>query len=220
MADIQVIDGSVNLLRAILWQYSHADRLKALVQAQQDWHNENVEQFWIDWYRDVFNMDTANDFGLAIWGRILGIPITVDIEPSTGRAVWGFGTNNLNFNRGNFGRKSTGSAALTNAQRRLLLKMRYFQLTQKPTVTNVNKMLFDLFNADYGTIFVVDPLDMGEIVYFHNFALPASLKTIFTDFDVLPRPAAVGVRTQLQVRDSWGFGVNHLNFNRGNFGRL
>ena len=46
MSDIQVIDGHANLLRAILWQYSHADKLKALVQAQQDWNDLNVEQFW------------------------------------------------------------------------------------------------------------------------------------------------------------------------------
>lgn len=220
MADIQVIDGHSNLLRAILWQYSHAGKLKALVQAQQDWHDVNVEQFWSDWYRDVFNMNTANDFGLAIWGRILGIPITVNIDPSTGRDVWGFGTNNLNFNRGNFGRLSAGTASLTSVQRRLLLKMRYFNLTQKPTVSNINKMLYDLFNADYGKIFVVDSLDMGAITYFHNFALPSSLITIFEDYDVLPRPSAVGVRMQLQVKDSWGFGVNHLNFENGNFGRL
>lgn len=81
-------------------------------------------------------------------------------------------------------------------------------------------MLYELFNTDYGTIFVTDPLDMGEIVYLHNFALPASLITIFNDFDVLPRPSAVGVRTQQQVRPSWGFGVHHLNFENGNFGRL
>lgn len=218
--DIQVVDANVDLLRAILWQYSHAERLKALVQNQQDWHDVNVEQFWTDWYRDVFNMDTANDFGLVIWGRILGIPITVNIDPSAGRAVWGFGTNNLNFDRGNFGRLSAGTASLTREQRRLILRMRYFNLTQKPTVTNINKMLYELFNTDYGTIFVTDPLDMGEIVYLHNFALPASLITIFNDFDVLPRPSAVGVRTQQQVRPSWGFGVHHLNFENGNFGRL
>lgn len=219
MADIQKIDAHANLLRAILWQYSHADKLKALAQAKQDWRDKNIEQFWLDWSRDVFNLDTANDFGMVIWGRILGIPITVDIDPSTGREVWGFGINNLNFGNGNFGRKSTGSGSLTSSQRRLLLKMRYFQLTQKPTVINVNKMLSELF-GQYGKIFVVDSLDMSFLTYFHNFALSRELETLFRDFDILPRPSAVGVRTQLQVKDSWGFGINHLNFNNGNFGRL
>lgn len=217
--DIQIIDGHANLLRAILWQYSHADKLKALVQAQQDWHDKNVEQFWSDWYRDVFNMNTANDFGLAIWGRILGIPITVDIDPSTGREVWGFGVNNLNFGNGNFGRRSSGTGSLTRQQKLLLLKMRYFQLTQKPTVVNVNKMLHELF-GDYGKIFVVDSLDMSFITYFHTFPLSREFETLFNDFDILPRPSAVGVRTQLQVKDSWGFGIHHLNFGNGNFGRF
>lgn len=218
MADIQQIDGHANLLRAILWQYSHADKLKALAQAKQDWRDRNIEQFWSDWYRDVFNINTANDFGLAIWGKILGIPITVDIDPSTGREVWGFGVENLNFGNGNFGRRSSGSASLTRSQKRMLLKMRYFNLTHKPSVANINKMLSDTFSG-FGKIFVVDNLDMTA-VYFHDFALPSELETLFRDFDILPRPSAVGVRTQLQVKDSWGFGPNHLNFENGNFGRI
>ena len=65
------LEFNVNLMRTILWQYENAPKLKALVQSEQDWANENVTEFWKDWYRDVFNLKTANDFGLNVWSRIL-----------------------------------------------------------------------------------------------------------------------------------------------------
>jgi hypothetical protein len=219
MATIQQFDASVNLLRAILWQYEEADALLALARAKQAWYNDNLTAFWNDWYRDVFNIDTANDFGFAIWGRILGVPMSIELEPTTGRPVWGFGTNNRNFNNGGFGRATTGTAGLTAEQKRLVLKLRYFQITHKPTVPAINRMLRDVF-GEFGTVVVDDPLDMGEITYFFLFTPPALLRNILENFDILPRPSAVGVRTLVQVRPSWGFGVHHLNFERGNFGRL
>lgn len=219
MATIQQFNASVNLLQAILWQYEDADKLIALARAKQAWYDANLTQFWNDWYRDVFNIDTANDFGFAIWGRILGVPMSVELNPTTGRPVWGFGTNNKNFNNGGFGRASSGTAGLSADQKRLVLKLRYFQLTHKPAVPAINRMLKRLF-GQYGTVYVVDPLDMGPIVYFFLFTPPAQLRTILNNFDLLPRPAGVGVSVQVQVRPSWGFGPNHLNFENGNYGRL
>lgn len=219
MATVQQFNASVNLLQAILWQYDQAERMLSLARAKQAWYDKNLTAFWLDWYRDVFNLDTANDFGLAIWGRILGVPMSIELEPTTGRPVWGFGTNNKNFNNAGFGRATTGTAGLTPEQKRIVLKMRYFQLTHKPTVPAINQMLKRIFGA-YGTVFVDDPLDMGEITYFFQFTPPAQLRTILDNFDILPRPAGVGVRILVQIRPAWGFGVHHLNFDNGNFGRL
>ncbi len=61
------LDLNVNLLKSILWQYENADKLKALVIGQQEWINENHTEFWKSWIRDVFNLKTANAFGLAVW---------------------------------------------------------------------------------------------------------------------------------------------------------
>lgn len=218
MATIQQFNTSVDLLRAILWQYDQAERLLSLARAKEAWYSTNLTTFWNDWYRDVFNIDTANEFGLGIWGRILGVPMAVELQPTTG-PVWGFGTNNRNFEHGGFGRAATGTEALTPEQKRLVLKLRYFQLTHRPSVPEINRMLARLF-GEYGTVFVVDPLDMGEITYFFRFTPPAAVRTILDNFDILPRPSGVGVQTVVQIAPAWGFGVNHLNFNNGGFGRL
>ena len=76
---IQLFDFSVDLLRAILWQYNDATRLQSLLQQKQDWYNEQQTEFWSSWYRDVFNLDTANDFGLAVWSIILEVPLTIGV---------------------------------------------------------------------------------------------------------------------------------------------
>ncbi|WP_059215173.1 DUF2612 domain-containing protein [Escherichia albertii] len=74
---IQEFQFSVDLLRAILWQYNVAENLQGILERKKDWYVINHEQFWSDWYRDVFNMDTANSFGLSVWAIILGIPLVV-----------------------------------------------------------------------------------------------------------------------------------------------
>ena len=66
MTTIQDIDTSANLLRAILWQYEGAAKLRQIVDAEQSFFNDAQEKFWADWLRDVFNFNTANDFGLAM----------------------------------------------------------------------------------------------------------------------------------------------------------
>ena len=64
------LEFNVNLMRTVLWQYENAPRFKSLVQSEQDWANENVAEFWNNWFRDVFNLKPANEFGLSVWSRI------------------------------------------------------------------------------------------------------------------------------------------------------
>ena len=58
--------------RVILWQYDNSN-LVGFVQLLADFLGQSTKQFWEDWQRDVVNVDTANDFGLAVWGKVLGI---------------------------------------------------------------------------------------------------------------------------------------------------
>jgi hypothetical protein len=99
---IQDVDFSLELMRAVLWQYEGAKKLQGIIAAKQAWYDENQEAFWLRWYRDVFNLFTAGDFGLTVWGIILGIRRTTFVAP--GREdypAWGF-TGRKNFCRGNF----------------------------------------------------------------------------------------------------------------------
>ena len=217
MSTVQQFDYSVDLLKALLWQHNNATALETLLRRKQEWYNENHRDFWQNWYRDVFNLDTANEFGLSVWSRILGVPLQVQVAGSRDKEAFGFGANHQNFNNGNFARGQTGDIPLNQEQSRLVLKLRYFQLVTRGSVTEINEWLSVLF-GNQGKVFVVYTLDMTFATYFFSFAPDAQLRFILEKFDLLPRPAGVGVRYQVQVRPSWGFGPNHLNFENGNFG--
>lgn len=217
MSTVQEFDASVNLLAAILWQYEDAEKLKALAIAKQAWTTANQTGFWLGWYRDVFNVDTATAFGLSIWGRILNVRLGVDVAPQN-KVAFGFGAVHKNFNApSNFGVDSDKTQNLTVEQQRLVIKLRYFQLTSRGTVPEINRFLNQLFGVQGGA-FVIDPHDMSFAIYQFGFNPDSQLRFILDEFDLLPRPAGVGVKWQVQMRPVFGFGPYNINFNRGTFG--
>lgn len=218
IGQVQRFDCSVDLLKALLWQHDNAEKLKSLIAAKQAWNQENQSDFWESWYRDVFNIDTANTFGLSVWSRILGLPLQVKIAGDKGKAAFGFGMSHQNFGNGNFARADDGEQSISESQVRLALKMRYFQLTCRGSVAEINEWLHALFGSE-GQVFVADRGNMGLATYFFNFAPTSQLKFILEKYDLLPRPAGVGVTYSVKAEgDSFGFGPNHLNFNNGSFG--
>jgi hypothetical protein len=93
---IQQFNYSVNLLQAILWQYDESSNLLSLINQKQAWYDEYQTQFWIDWYNNVFNLETANQFGLSVWSYILNVPLFLNNPQPMDRPTWGF-NNNLAF---------------------------------------------------------------------------------------------------------------------------
>ena len=213
MATVQQFDFSVDLLRAILWQYNDAAGLQSLLQSKTAWYEENQAQFWENWRRDVFDLTTANDFGCAVWGVILNAPLSIG-QPGTGnRPNWGFGPDNLPFNLGTFGRLSAGVSGLSIEQKRLILRLRYFQLVSDGSVSFTNFVLKTVFGQGY----VVDNHDMTATYVFQT-ELPVTVRTVLEQFDLLPRPAGVGINIIYLTDPVWGFGPNNENFNNGPFG--
>lgn len=217
MPDIQQIDFNVDLLRALLWQYTSAENLQALVRQKQDWYNENQKLFWESWIRDVFDLRTANEFGLRVWAIILGQPLFFNKGPDN-KPTWGFGEYYVNFERGNFSSQTGANFQLSTASARILLRLRYYQLIGTCTVPAINRALKDVF-AEYGDVHLADNLDMTQ-EYIFRFALPSDLVFLFANFDILPRPAGVESSYSVVIEESWGFDEFHENFDNGNFSEL
>ena len=211
---VREFDFSVDLLRNVLWQYDSTTALRGLVQQKNDWYAQYQQVFWEDWIRDVFDLNTANDFGLSVWAFILGIPLVVVSEPDPSKDPFGFAVDDLNFNNGNFA-DTGGSFGLTTEQKRLVLKMRYFQLVTRGAAPEINEFLNYVFGP--GAAYVADGLNMTARYVFST-PLPSAVELVLTAFDLLPRPAAVGVDIVIiGEADGWGFGRYHENFNNGNF---
>lgn len=354
---IEEFDYSVNLLRALLWRHNDATSLQGLLQSKSAWYASQQSQFWSDWFTNVFNLNTANEFGLSVWAIILGVPLSLIVPPNAG-PQFGFGPRELlsdradaasswtqsggvtltagqtdpnagtkavkidlstasgtrrvtiptlaggipagnttlqfqaklisgtqgtiasdingvtmgnwptlntstwttvtltlnnatagttafnivsnttsaavveifnpqlcadtevsngrfNFNNGNFGASAAG-VGLTLDQKRILLKLRYYKLISRCTIPEINARLKAIL-GQYGSVYVLDGNDMRYTTYVFGFQPNSALQFVLENFDVLPRPAGVGVRFVVSTRPAFGFGPYNQNFNNGNF---
>lgn len=190
MSQIQSFDYSVDLLRVILWQYDGTVRLKGWIQNKQDNLDEDHTQFWNDWFTNVFNIDTINEFGVSVWAIILNLPLLINtplVNPD--KVGWGFGEFRKNFENGNFNIEGSGAQLLTIEQRRIALKMRYQYLTSNGTIPDINRILINAF-GDLGVVYAADNLDMS-ITFKFGFPIPSWILFIFEDLQVVPVPSAV-----------------------------
>ena len=209
---------SVDTLSALLWQYNEAENLQKLASLKQSWYDKNQRTFWQSWIKDVFDLRTANDFGLTIWSIVLGCQTVTEIPP-TNKINFGYGSYNQNYAQGNFGQIGTRSKFLNTEQKRVLLRLRYFQMISRCTVPEINRMLKSLF-GNLGDVYVADMGTMEYIVYIFSFVPSSDIRFILENFDLLPRPAAVGIRTMINVRPVFGFGEftnTSRNFNHSTF---
>lgn len=183
----QVFDLSVNLLQCLLWQYNDAAKLQSLVQSKQAWYDASQEGFWTAWIRDVFDLTTANDFGLSVWAIILGVPLAIVPQSQLVKPLWGYGPDDVGYTQGNFAAANIISA-LTTEQRRLVLRLRYFQLTTRATVPEVNAFLAQVFGPGQVYVRTAGPMQIE-----YHFATPPSsaVELVLSQFDILPRPAGV-----------------------------
>jgi hypothetical protein len=215
MSRIQQFDFTVDILQALLWQYNEALRLQGLLENQEAWCDINQTEFWESWITDVFDLRTANDFGLIVWSIILGIPLSVEEPPSPPKPTWGFGQYYKNFNNGNFRQQYSGYINLTTEQKRIVLRLRYFQLVTNGTVPQINQFFSYLFGP--GEAYVLDTYDMSMAYYIFTSELSSQLQFVLQKYDLLPRPAGVGVGYAIIPKDTFGFEEFHLNFDNGNF---
>lgn len=214
---VRDIDFAVDVLKVLLWNQNQATALQTLAEQKQAWYNEKQSQFWKDWERDVFNLDTANRFGLAVWSVVLGVDLSASLDPSRlDKPTFGFGPYGKNFGRGNFGARASTTVTLTNDQARLLLRLRYMQLVARPTVPYINRMLKKAFGS-LGTVHVLDPQDMQFIVYVFDFEPGSQIRFMLENFDILPRPSGVGIQYRVLTRKVFGFGRTNENFRNATF---
>lgn len=216
--ELQVFDFSVNLLQAILWQYNNAPNLQSLIEQKQDWYNENQQAFWQDWIQNVFNLHTANEFGLSVWSIILGLPLFINTPPDPDQPTFGFGSANgaVNFGNGILGNSGGTVYNLPLETKRIALKLRYFQLTSSGTVPETNRMLAYVFGA-LGRAYLLDYGTMSQ-AYIFLFPVPWDLAYIFNNLDILPRPAGVGSKWIDATEEFFGFGSSNVSFNQGILG--
>jgi len=216
-SDTQLFDFSVDILSALVWQYNNAVNLQSLLIQKQEWYDENQEGFWNWWITNVFNLATANEFGLNIWAIILDLPTFVNEGPTPNTVLsWGFDAGSGQFDQSNFGTQTGETNLLPIGTKRIALQLRYFQLCSSGTVPEINRFMNYIF-ANYGKVALVDNHNMTQ-EYLFFFPLTWDLNYLFQNFDLLPRPAAVKTSYRDASALSWGFDAGSGQFDNSNFG--
>jgi hypothetical protein len=189
MALVQPVDFDTALMQVVLWQYNNAPNITGLIMAKQNWYEQYQDAFWSNWEANVFSLVSANDFGCIVWAIILGFPLGPFLNATPSYLSFGFNAYHLNFNNSNFAPATGGSANLTTAQKILVLRLRYYQITGRATKQYPNQVLAELFGE--GVIYIVDNGNMTATVHYNNVLVPSNLITAIQNYDLIIRATAV-----------------------------
>lgn len=131
-----------------------------------------------NFYNTIWNVDTAEGFGLDIWGRIVGLP--------TGRYIY---TNPV--------------TVLTDTQFRQLIMLKALSNISRTTAPAINQLLNN-WMAGRGVCYVSDQLNM-QMRYTFEFLLQPFELQIIAQAGIFLRPAGVGVTALEIVLPAFGF---------------
>lgn len=176
---------------------------------------------WQDqFYNVVWNVDTAQGFGLDIWGRIVVIGRNIQI-PNT--EYFGFSTAAPQtwhpFGQESFysGPSSTTTFRLQDNAYRTLILAKALANIADTNARSLNKVLQQLFPGR-GRAWVND-LGSMAMRYTFEFALEPWESAVLSNGSVLPRPAGVGATIAVIPADTFGFAEagDTQPFNQGTF---
>jgi hypothetical protein len=184
--------------QTILSQFANSPSLAALLEAVNAYLDPRAD-FQL-FYDAVMNIDTAQGYGLDVWGRIVGIGRVVQVSVTP--LSFGFAEagkfNAIGFEEsvsGGAGGFWDGSSALTQPfslldadYRRLLLAKALFNITDC-SIPAINQILLNLFPGR-GNCWVEDGQDM-TMTYRFSFGLTSLENAILSQTGVLPKPTGV-----------------------------
>lgn len=200
-----------NAIQTVASQYANSPTLLALI--------HNFDQY-IDpaadlnnFYDTVWNVQTAQGFGLDIWGRIVNVSRELKVAGSL--AYFGF-KEAYTAPTASAGPQPLGQAPLylgvpatqmytlsDDAYRTLILTKALFNISDC-SIASINQLLSRLF-AGRGRCYVTDAGSM-EMRFVFEFALLPFEISILTQSGVMPRPAGVHARAmQIDVPGTFGF---------------
>ena len=176
----------------VISQYANSPILTQLIQNVDQYidQTQNFDSF----YDLIWNIDTAQGYGLDVWGRIVGVTRTVQLS---GSIFFGFdeqGNTVDTFGPGGVSPFYSGSGATNNFNltdnsfRKLIFAKALANITDG-SIKSINQLLLNLFPGR-GNCYVTDGLNM-TMTYTFSFSLSPVEIAIVTQSGVLPRPPGV-----------------------------
>lgn len=173
--------------RTIISQYSNSPVLRGMILSFAECVDptKNLDSF----YDLVWNVDTAQGYGLDVWGRIVGVSRVLQVLADD---FFGFEEGDGQpFNQGTFftGSGLTDNYALSDDAYRTLILTKALANISDGSVKSINKILSSLFPGA-GNAYATDEHDM-TMTYTFDFTLTPVQRAIVEQSGALPRPAGV-----------------------------
>ena len=189
--------------KTILSQYVDSPTLTGLIQSFNDAVEPTTDI--ANFYSQIWNVATAQGYGLDVWGQIVGVSRLLQVNASN---YFGFNeaytaptasTGPQPFNQAPFslGVPATTTFALSDAQYRRLILVKAAANISDLSVPSINKLLQMEFSTSdgvnpYGKAYVID--SGGMAFQYHLGFTPSALQiAIINNSGVFPRPAGVSV---------------------------
>jgi hypothetical protein len=177
----------------LLSQYANSPTIVQLVQNMGQYFKQDAN--FAMFYSFVWNVNTAQSWGLDIWGKIVNVGRTLQIPGAN--PIFGFQDDSSPpdtqpFNQGTFnspGIVDTETYVLGDDAYRVLVLAKALANISATTAPAINQILQNLFPGR-GLCYV---LDLGNMAmqYTFRFALTVTEYAILAQSNVLPRPAGV-----------------------------
>ena len=199
-----------NVEKTIISQYANSPTICALIERMNEWIDPraDIEQF----YNMVFNVATAQGYGLDVWGRIVGIGRHFDIHSSQKNFGYDTGLSDFApFEQGVFAslESTTTVYELEDEAYRNIIMLKAMSNILYATAKNINQLLMNLF-SNRGRAYY---LTLGQMRarYVFEFELTEFEKTLVFKSNLLPRPSGVFLEFyQTDVSSTFGFAGSYL----------
>lgn len=179
-----------NLSQTIISEYANSPAILGLIDSFNDCVDPtaNIDAF----FNLVWNVDTAQGFGLDIWGRIVGVGRVLQVASTRFLGFEEAGTVSGDpFNQSPFysGTVLTGNVTLTDSAFRILIYAKALSNITDGSIPSINKILLLLFPGR-GDCWVADGLNM-TLAYTFNFTLTPVEAAIVAQTGILPKSTGV-----------------------------
>ncbi|MFW5410799.1 DUF2612 domain-containing protein [Pectobacterium brasiliense] len=194
----------INASDTILRQYAASNKLKSIIYS----FNEavGIDDFIDDFYDMIWNIKTANSYGLDVWGKIVVVSRQLTVDEN--KIFFGFQEAKSDppvvddptpFNQAPFypGSQATTTVTLTDDVYRKVIMMKAAANISDCTIPSLNKILMFMF-SERGKCYVRVDSHM-VISYVFEFVLTSSELAIVQSSGALPAPAGVTVNIVQQV---------------------
>src|ERR1700724_17387 len=150
---------SFNVWKTIISQYANSPILTQLITNMDAYLDQtlNLQSF----FDLVMNLDTAQGYGLDVWGRRLNVSRTLAVSVGNYFGFEEAGSQATGFNQGSFysGQGTSSNFVLADSGYRLLLFAKALANICDGSIPAINQILLNLFPGR-GHCYVVDGLDM------------------------------------------------------------